>query len=92
MGLVINPPGLHRQASQNSMLLRVAADSGIRDTLRDQIIRSNDAEQKVLNPIRTHRHPDVYCWCQAEIVQGTWDRIARGLTESCGTPDCKEPE
>lgn len=63
---------------------------GIRDTLRGQLTHGQIAEKP--NPTRTHRRADVYCWCQADIVRSTFDRIARGLTESCGAPDCKEPE
>jgi hypothetical protein len=72
------------------ILERRADGRGIRDTLRGQIGRDNATEQTVLNRVSAHRFPDVYCWCQAEIVRSTWDRIARGLTESCGAPNCDE--
>lgn len=82
----------HKAAQAGAHLsARVSPDRGIRDTLRNQIIRSNDAAQTVVNSTRTSRFPDVYCWCQLTIVRGTWDRIAAGLTESCGAPGCEEP-
>jgi hypothetical protein len=90
--LITNPAGSHRQAAQVGMLQHVNRGHGIRDTLRNQVTRPNEAEQVVVNTLRTHRQADVYCWCQTEIVRGTFDRIARGLTESCGAPNCKEPE
>jgi hypothetical protein len=88
--MIANPPAQHRVAALAGVLERRADDRGIRDTLRGQIGRDNAAAQTVVNRVSAHRFPDVYCWCQAVIVRSTWDRIAAGLTESCGAPGCDE--
>jgi hypothetical protein len=81
----------HKSAQAAALLAdRISPDHGIRDTIRYQMLRHNQTGQTVVNSTRTSRFPDVYCWCQTEIVRGTWDRIAAGLTESCGAPGCDE--
>lgn len=89
---VTNPAEQHNQAAVINTLQRLANGRGLRNTLPGQIVHGSDSNVPVVNSRQTHRNPDAYCWCQLVIVRSTFDRVARGLTESCGAPYCKEPE
>ncbi len=71
----------------------ILSGRGIRNTLPQQLTSPNEQIAREPNPHKSyHRQPDVYCWCQSHIIRSTWERISRGLTESCGNPTCKEPK
>jgi len=40
---------------------------------------------------RIKLHPDVLCHCERRVIRSTWDRIAAGIGETCGHPNCVAP-